>query len=193
MSSIKAPLSLKIKNSAQGVVWVLKRPAYLLFALVSGFIFSGLISLVLKIDILRLFLFELPLPVLERVDVVWDLFTDVYVSYSFREAFGIILISLLFGIVLSLVLYSIRHRETERVGGTSSGIGVAMGAISGGCAACGTSLLAPFLSAIGITTTASALQFGFVLNIIAALLMLNSIYSLGSTVAVIKQKQLTKV
>ena len=189
MSKVKAPLSVQIRVALSGLKVVFKNPRYIVFALVSGFIFSGIISSLLKIDIIVLFLFELPLPLIERLRVVWDLFIDVYVSYPLREAFGVLLISYLFGVVLALMTFILRRRsKSQKIPGKSSGIGVAFGAIAGGCAACGTSLLAPFLSAIGITTTASALQFGFALNLIGAIIMLFSIFSLAQVAQTVSQQ-----
>lgn len=183
MSNIKAPFDIRIKNSLSGISRVLVKPKYIVLSLVSSFFISGFVIWALNFDLVHFIAFESPLNLAEKLRFFWDVQTSIYTTYESTQATGIILFGLLFGVNFALVVYVIRTIGSKNIPKKVGGAGLFFALLSGGCIACGTSILAPILATLGATSSAFSAELSNYLNWISILLILFSIYKLGSVIS----------
>ncbi len=182
MAKIKVPFKIKLINSRRGVVQVMKRSGYILYAAVSSFLISGLIIWSLNFDLVKFILLEAPISAFEKFRFFWDVQTSVYTSYPFGQATGIILFGIVFGINLALITYVMRNGGLKTIPKKSGGSGLILAILSGGCIACGTSILAPILVTLGVTSSAFLIELSIWLNWGGIILITYSIYKLGGVI-----------
>ena len=182
MSKIQAPLKTRILNSLRGLKIVLSKPLYIGLAALSSFFISGFIIWSLNFELVRFIVFEAPINAYEKFRFFWDVQTSVYTSYPFVQATGILWFGLLFGINLALITYVIRNGGLKSIPKKSGGGGLVLAMLSGGCVACGTSILAPVLATLGATSSAFVLELSNWLNWAGIALITYSIYKLGTVI-----------
>lgn len=182
MSKVKAPLKIKLKVAAQGArLYFSSYKNILSFALFATFGYA-FINALFDIDLLWT-LATLDVALDLKLEAIRDVLFDIS-DLPLPNIIATIVMSALFGYVLSATFYV--ALKLKQKSGKAGGLGVLFGAISGGCAACGTSLLAPLLTAIGITTTSAALSFALILNIVGIALLLYSSYKVSLVIATTK-------
>lgn len=179
---IKAPISVRLKNSAHGIIKVLKRPHYILLAGLVAFLASGLVIWSLNFELVRYIIIDAPISVFEKIRFFWDVQTGIYSAYENMQASGIILFGLLFGLNTALLVYTIRSGSIKKIPKKSGGASVVFAALGGGCVACGTSILAPLLATLGATTSTFVTSLSHVLIWISILLISYSMYKLGAVI-----------
>lgn len=182
MSHVKAPFKIRLKNSARGLLVFAKKPHYIVFAAISSFLISGLIVWSLNFELVRYILLEAPISSADKIRFFWDTQLSIYTTYSSAQANGIILFSILFGINISLILYVLRNKSFKDIPKKSGGTGLLFAVLSGGCIACGTSILAPILITIGATSSIAVAQISLWINWLGSILVLYSIYKLGGVI-----------
>ena len=182
MSKIKVPLSIKIRNSLKGFVSVMRRPKYILIAVAVGFFMSGFIIWSLNFDLVKYIVIEAPISVGEKIRFFWDVQTGIYTAYNSLQATGIISFSLLFGINISLITYVFKTVGLKSIPKKSGGGGLILALLSGGCVACGTSILAPLFATLGATSSVIVSDISNILNWLGSILILYSIYKLGGVI-----------
>ena len=109
---------------------------------------------------------------------VWSLAFGFYATVTIASYISLIAISLLIGIVVALLVFKIKVARASRTrGGISSGLGIFLGVIAPGCAACGVGLAALFgISAAGLSLLPLK---GLELSLLAIVLLLISIWQLS--------------
>lgn len=96
-------------------------------------------------------------------------------------------LSELFAFNLVLLVYVLRQKAAKLREGGRGAAGIFAGIIGAGCAACGTSLLTPFLTGIGASGSLGLTEvIGTVANIVAIALICYSIFRLGLVAAALK-------
>jgi len=80
---------------------------------------------------------------------VLELYPFVGTSYGPVTGTVVVLVSLLVGVDIALVAYHVREHRLSAEGSGGSLIGVLLGTLGAGCAACGSAILAGVLSLIG--------------------------------------------
>lgn len=86
-----------------------------------------------------------------KFKIIFSLIGGIGTNFSIISAFYTISISILFGIVIAMLLYSYRKKQAQ-VGGNllTMGFGaISSGALGVGCAACGSFVVTSFLSFVG--------------------------------------------
>ena len=83
------------------------------------------------------------------VAALLQLFPFVGISYGPLTGSVLILVSLLVGVDIALVAYHVREHRLSAEGGGGSIVGVLLGTLGAGCAACGSAILAGVLSLVG--------------------------------------------
>ena len=78
-----------------------------------------------------------------------ELYPFVGISYGPLTGTVVVLVSLLVGVDIALVAYHVRERRLSAEGSGGSLIGVVLGTLGAGCAACGSAILAGVLSLFG--------------------------------------------
>jgi hypothetical protein len=182
MTSIKAPINIRIKNSLKGVKIVFSNPIYILIAIIMSFLISGFIIWSLNFDLVKFIVFDAPISFLDKIIFFWDVQTGIYTAYNSSQATGIILFGLFFGINTSLIAYVIKSESIKKIPKKSGGGGLVFALLSGGCVACGTSILAPLLATLGATSSAFTSELSNYFNWAGILLITYSIYKLGGIV-----------
>lgn len=182
MSEVKAPFKLRLKNSFSGIVKTFSHPLYVMLAVIFGFLITGLIIWALNLDLLRFTLFESGFDLETKMQILWDVQTGIYSAYSSLQATGIIVFGFVFGINFSLIIKVIRSGSLKNIPKKSGSTGLVLAVISGGCVACGTSILAPLLATFTATASVSVSELSNTLNWISVLLILYSIYKLGGVI-----------
>jgi hypothetical protein len=120
------------------------------------------------------------LPLGIRLVVLAELYPFVGTSYSPAAAVGLLVVAGLVGVDVAMVVYHVReHRLTVEQGGSGL-LGVVLGTLGAGCAACGPAVLVGLLSLVGATGVLTLLPFeGLELTGLAALTLLLSMYWLA--------------
>ncbi len=183
MSKIKAPLSTRLKSAKSGIFEVYRsNPLYAVLGFVIGFIMSGFVIWALNFNLLEYVLTEAPISAAEKARLLWDVQTGIYTKYSSPQATGIILFGQFFGVNAALIIYAIRKGLFRKIPKKSGTAGFIVAVLSGGCIACGTSILAPLFATIGATSSAFVADLSNYLNWISILLISYSIYKLGGVI-----------
>ena len=167
---------------------VLGGPGYALLALVVAL--AGLSLFVLSLNVpLAGFVLAGDLAVGARVRILAGLYPFVGSAYGPIQGALLVLVSALLGVDVAMATYHFReHRVTVESGGPdasggaggASAIGVLLGTLGAGCAACGVPILLGVLSLLGVPSAALLLPFdGLEFAALAALVLVLSIYWLA--------------
>jgi len=184
---MKASLSIRLRNSFRGVITVFKNPLYILLALILSFLISGFVIWSLNFDLVRYIVIDAPINAFEKLRFFWDVQTGIYTAYSSSQATGILLFGLLFGINGAMILKVIRSGALKLIPKKSGGASFMFALLSGGCVACGTSILAPLLATAGATSSAFTTSLSNWLSWISIIFISYSIYKLGSVINNVKK------
>jgi hypothetical protein len=184
---------LKLRISLGSALRVFRRPAYIALAITATLFASGSILWSLNLDLLRYIIFEAPLSVLGKIDFFLNVYKDIYTDFSSGSSSLLVAFSIIFGINLALLVFVFKHRGLRAIPKKSGTGGFVLALIGGGCIACGTSVIAPLLATFGATTTLYTRDLATSLNLIGSLLIMYSIYKLGSVCSYIfASEDLTK-
>lgn len=186
--AMKAPINIKIKNSTKGIVRVFKNPLYIIFSLVLSFLISGFVIWSLNFDLVQYIVFDAPISIVDKLRFFWDVQTGIYTAYSSPQATGILLFGLLFGINGALIVYLVRSGALRSIPKKSGSASFLFALLSGGCVACGTSIIAPLLASLGATSAVFTSSLSNWLNWISIVLILYSIYKLGNVINTIRHR-----
>ncbi len=191
MNSSNLPLTLRLRVSKNGLVSVLLQPLYTALFFIA---FWATLGLLVWLTNWRL-LFDYILSGSNSLASKFDFFLNGYVSLvtNFTPSGATILVAfaVLSGLNTSLLAYVLSRSFKEALlNGSKNVVSITAAVIGAGCAACGTSFLAPVL--IGVTGTASitlTMAIGVVANIFGLILLSYSVYKLGQTAAGLKARE----
>jgi len=154
---------------------VLGGPVYALVALVAaavaltGFVLSQ--NLALTRDVIA---GRVPASVLP------ELYPFVGTSYSLLTGTVVVFVALLVGVDIALVAYHVREHRLSAEGSGGSLLGVVLGTLGAGCAACGSAVLAGVLSLVGAAGILTLLPLdGLEFALLALVALVLSIYWLA--------------
>ncbi len=175
---MKLPLRVKLGVSLRNVLGLFKKPTNVFLVLVTAFLILSIIIWWLNIDLLRYILFEAPLATSAKFRFFAYSYEALFTSITGLLSVSILLLSLLFGVNTVVLGHALKQRAANAKSAQIGGFAAVLGVLSGGCAACGTSLLAPVLASLG-ATSAAAQNAGIFFNFLGSALLLYSIYRLG--------------
>jgi len=183
MSKIKAPLKTKLQNSLAGVGFTLQKPLYLATVPVIAFFASFAVTWILNLELMQFIIATPALSPLQKIEFFFEAhILSITNTLQPFNSLRLIMFGLLFGLNTVLFVQVWRMGALRRSSKSTSGLGFATAAIGGGCAACGATILTPILATIGVTSTQAVAQTGSFLNWLSILLLLYSIYLLGSLI-----------
>lgn len=156
---------------------VLTIPGYAVVAVVtavvslSAFVLSQNVRLVLDVVVGG------SLPVENRLAVLAGLYPLLGTSFSPADGIALLVVAALVGVDIALVAYHVRvHGLSPREGGGGA-VGVVLGMLGAGCAACGSAVLLGLLSLVGAGGAVTLLPFdGAEFTALAVVALLLSIY-----------------
>ena len=122
------------------------------------------------------------LPFGDKLGVLGRVWREVLTNFGSFYGVSIIFMALLQGVIITQLVFTWKNRERDKaIDGASTGtIAAILGFITLGCPSCGVGLLSAILTAIAGTGAAVlAEQIGFILIILAFILMFYTIIRLG--------------
>lgn len=158
---------------------VLAIPAY---ATLAGLAAVSALSLFVFSQNIALVSFALTgsLPLGARLTILLELYPFVGTSFSPLTGLALLAVSVLTGVNIALVAYHVREHglSLDRSGG--SAVGVALGVLGAGCAACGSAILVGVLSLVGAAGLVTALPLeGLEFSLLAGIVLVLSTYWLA--------------
>lgn len=128
---------------------------------------------------------QLPwLSVRERLTILLEQYPVVGSRYDPLRGWLLVAIAVEVGLTAAFGVQALRENDLGGGDGLIGTLGAAVGTAGAGCAACGPTVLAGLLSAIGLTGVLSLLPFhGLELLVLGALLLLLSLHRTAATMA----------
>lgn len=185
MPNYKPPLKLKIRASLRSIVAIFSRPHYILLALAVSFIALGILVWLTNRSLLASVIGDPVFSFTQKLEFYWSGYTSLATNYSMASASVLVLFAVLSGINAAMLAFVVSRSYKEAVaGGGKNILAIAAAAIGAGCAACGTSFLAPVLTGVagGLSITLTTVV-GIIANIAGVGLLLYSIFQLGVSAA----------
>ena len=156
---------------------VLSIPGYALMALVAGFTGLSLFVLTQNLPIVTDVVVGGSLPFDARLAVLIGLYPVVGSVFGVASSILLVVVAALVGIDIAMLTYHVReHGLSVREGGSGT-VGVILGTLGAGCAACGSAVLVGVLSLIGVTGAATLLPLdGLEFALLALVSLLLSVF-----------------
>jgi len=184
------PFRTRLFVSSRGIGHVLRRPKYIVLAVVVGMISMGAVLWSLNIGLLGFVLFEAPLTLIQKLEFLLNIYGSIATNYASFQALTITIFSVLFGFNIATLVYVFRRGQRNVWRSKGSGGSVMFAALGGGCAACGTAVITPLLGALGASASSALVSsIGNIALLIAIALTLYSIYSLGQRAASLQAQE----
>lgn len=158
---------------------IFQRPAYVLLVLLVG---GGTFAFATWLPNLSLIVEIMGHPdatLAQKIELPLSLLGSITTNFSTLSATYTILISILFGVYITLLVYFLRNRITlVRESGVATGtLGIVSGLLGVGCAACGSLILTSVLSLVGASGVLAFLPLrGAEFGILGVLLLSWSTY-----------------
>lgn len=158
---------------------VLGIPAYALLSAVFAVLALTVFSLSQNLSVVS-FALSGTIPLADAVGAVLDQFPVLGPRYDLLTGSVLVLIAAMVGVNLALVTYHVREHGLAAEGGSGSALGVLLGLLGAGCAACGSAILVGVLSLVGAAGLATALPFeGLEFSGLAVIVLFLSTYWLA--------------
>lgn len=174
-------LRTKLPMALRGSLGVIRRPKYMVAALVFALFFALLIYFIMNVGIYGSFLLS-PLPITGKLQAMGLMVSAMARDITTTTNGALLLIvALLQGVNFAFLLFTIRRNKKMNVrdvgGGGFAAIAAAMGL---GCVPCGTSIILPIVSIFFSSSAYAAANVASAVVLIAAFVVsLYSIYRLG--------------
>lgn len=168
-------LKLKLLIAAKTILYVLANYRYGLLFVASLFITAGLLVWSINLDLLAYILFDAPITIVEKTQFIARSYTTILSSPDARST-SIVLFSLLSGLNTTVFVFAFRRRYLKSPN-TQGALGAVFAVLSGGCYACGTSLLAPLFTSVGAVSIQTIARIGVYINWIGIVLIAWSLYT----------------
>lgn len=186
---MKIPIKIKITIIVDALRLLFTKPVYIIMAILTTLLMAGLIIWSLNFSLISYILFDSPLNILEKIEFFGYGYQSLFKEIGDIQSLGIIIFSSLFGINLSLLISVIKKYGVANVPKKSGSSAFILAILSGGCLACGTSLLTPLLLTLGVTSTALLHQLSSILIILGSFIVIYSIYKTSNTLLYLDRKE----
>lgn len=175
----------QLRHSFFGVGRVLKRPQWLLVAVIVAFLFSLLMFFLINASFYWPLLTS-ALPLDDKIGVIGTMIAAMVGEYATTvNGFLLLVVSLLQGVVVASLLYVIRRNRQSNAelqqAARRSGVAALAATFGLGCVPCGTAVILPLVSIIfsGSSAVLAANITSLLLLVIALVLSLYSFYKIG--------------
>ena len=156
---------------------VLSIPGYALVAVFTGFAGLSLFVLTQNLPVVTDVVVGGSLPLDARIAVLVGLYPVVGSVFGVASSVLLVVVAALVGIDIAMLTYHVReHGLSIREGGSGT-VGVILGTLGAGCAACGSAVLVGVLSLVGVTGAATLLPLdGLEFALLALVSLLLSVF-----------------
>jgi hypothetical protein len=155
---------------------VLGLPAY---AAIAGLTAVAALSVFVLAQNFALAEFALTAPIgfEDRAAILLGLYPFLGTNYALLAEILLVTVAALSGVDVAMVVYHFREHGVSVKEGSGSTVGVVLGALGAGCAACGSAVLAGLLSLFGVAGAVTLLPLdGIEFSILAVVALVLSIY-----------------
>ena len=163
---------------------ILCSPTYIVLALILStlvFVFSVWLP---NWELIRNVVFSSNTAFFDKITFLWNSLGAITTNFSGSSATLLVVISVLFGLNISLTVYYFKRRITFQKAGGMSVAGMLVGLIGIGCASCGSVILATFLGVGAAAAFTGFLPFGGQeFSILAIIILVVSLYITGKKIA----------
>lgn len=128
---------------------VLSQPAYAAVAVVAAWVSLTTFVVSQNLELFGALIVGGSLSLADRLVLLREQYPFLGTTYGTLEGVALLLVAALVGANLALLSYHVREHDLSAAGGGGSAVGVALGVLGAGCAACGSALLAGVLSLVG--------------------------------------------
>lgn len=136
---------------------VLSIPRYAVLAAVYALLALFTFVFVRNLAVLRQVILFGGLPMDNRVQILVGMYPGLGTAYTLEQTVVLVATGVLVGINLAMVTYHVREHRVSLRGGSGGVGGVVLGTLGGGCAACGSAVLAGLVSTAGASGVLVAL------------------------------------
>lgn len=190
---MKIPIKTKISITSKAKMYVFSNPAYWLTFFASTLLIMGFIIWSLNYELIGYILLDAPLTFWGKLEFFLDGYRSLFISFDSIQSFGILLFSVAFGINTSMLIFALKRSKQQpqkkgKAAGASSSLALGSAVIGGGCIACGTSLITPLLTTLGLTSVGLVRNIGSFFLYAGSLLTIYSIYKLSIVIVGIKAR-----
>ena len=120
------------------------------------------------------------LPLADRLSIMLELYPFVGTSFTIPQGLLLVAVAALTGIDVAMVTYHFREHGLSIRSGGGSALGVVLGTLGAGCAACGSVVLLGLLSLVGVQASLLFLPLdGLEFALLALVMLTLSIYWLA--------------
>jgi hypothetical protein len=120
------------------------------------------------------------LPLDARLTILLERYPFLGTDFGTATEVMLLAVAGLTGVDIAMVTYHVREHGLTLEGGGGSAVGVVLGILGAGCAACGSAILVGVLSLVGATGLVTALPLeGLSFSLLAAVALLLSLYWLA--------------
>lgn len=155
---------------------VLGSPVYGALALLTTVVALSVFVLGQNFELAQ-FALTAPIGFEDRATILLGLYPFLGTNYSMIAEILLVAVATLTGIDVAMVVYHFREHGVQLTEGSGGALGVVLGALGAGCAACGSALLAGVLSLVGVAGAGTLLPLdGLEFSLLALVVLLLSIY-----------------
>jgi len=159
---------------------VLSVPGYAVLAVVAAVAALTLFVVSLNIPLVSDLVVGGSLPLSGRLTILLELYPFVGTSFGPVQGALLLVVAVLTGVDVSMAIYHFREHGISLREGGSSTVGVVLGTLGAGCAACGSAVLLGLLGLFGVSTSLLFLPLdGLEFALLALVVITLSIYWLA--------------
>jgi hypothetical protein len=164
---------------ARTVRLVLTIPTYAVVAVIAAFLALSVFVFSQNISLVS-FALTGPLQPDARLTILVERYPFVGTDFGTPTSVMLVAVSALTGVDIAVVVYHVREHGLSLEQGGGSAVGVTLGVLGAGCAACGSAILVGVLSLVGATGLLTALPLeGLEFSVLAAVVLVLSLYWLA--------------
>jgi hypothetical protein len=190
MTAGKLPLKLRVQVVQNGLKAVFSYPSYLVIAFIGMIVGLAAALWALNLDLLRFVLFESGVVPGVKIEFFFGVYQSLFSEIGSFQSLVLVMFGVLFGANIALLVYVLKRRFKQQKslqGSGTSMTGLILASIGGGCAACGTSILAPLFATLGITSLSFIRNVGLVAAIVGIVVIFYSVIKLSEQAAALRQ------
>lgn len=159
---------------------VLTLPAYAAVAVIASVIALTVFVVSLNVTLVMDLVVGGSLPLSSRLVVLTELYPFIGTSFNPAQGLLLIVVALLTGVDIALATYHFREHGLNLKQGGAGTVGLVLGTLGAGCAACGSAVLLGLVSLLGISTSLLFLPLdGLEFAVLALVVLTLSIYWLS--------------
>jgi len=184
---IAVSLKTRLMQTLSAVAYVVWYQVYFPLVIVVSYGIATFVVWSLNFGLVQYILFEAPkLSFADKAAFFHSGTWTALTTYNRAQTVGIQIFSVLFAVNTALLIYVLRRTNIKKIPKKGPGASLFFAMLSSGCVACGTSILAPVLITLGLTSAPLVHDLSTIFSSIGSILLFYSIYKLAAIVNQLK-------